>query len=68
MSVLWLHGNGWDELAMMGGAIAIAFLVVKLTTRGGQDEEEDAAAGAPEPGVEHSPGEQRPAGSMKRED
>ena len=38
MSVLLLHGSGWDEFLMLGGAIALAFIVVKITSRAGSDE------------------------------
>jgi hypothetical protein len=33
MSVLLLHGSGWDEFLLLGGAILLAFLIVRLTAR-----------------------------------
>jgi hypothetical protein len=39
--VLLLHGAGWDELLLVGGAILLAFIVVRLTSRGGGDEPAD---------------------------
>lgn len=44
MVVLWWHGGGWDELLLMGGAVALAYLIVKLTVRGRSDEEDEAPA------------------------
>jgi len=55
MNVLFLHGGGWDELALLGVAILIAFLVVRFTTRGDTHQEEP-----PTPGEPSTPGETRP--------
>jgi hypothetical protein len=41
MNILLLHGSGWDEFLLIGGAIALAVLVVKFTSRGGGDEPTD---------------------------
>jgi hypothetical protein len=35
--LLLLHGSGWDELLLMGGAIALAVVIVKFTMRDGDD-------------------------------
>ena len=47
MSALLLHGNGWDEFLLIGGAVLIAFLVVKFTTRGADDEPGEPAEALP---------------------
>jgi hypothetical protein len=41
LNVLLLHGNGWDELLLIGGAILLAVVVVRLTSRSGGDEPAD---------------------------
>jgi hypothetical protein len=41
--LLW-HGNGWDELLLMGGAVAVAIVIVKFTMRDG-----DGPADSPTP-------------------
>ncbi len=38
--VALLHGNGWDELLLMVGAVGAAFVIVKLTMRGGEDDDD----------------------------
>ena len=35
--MLLLHGSGWDELLLIGGAILLAVVVVRLTSRGGDE-------------------------------
>ena len=42
MNLLLLHGSGWDELLLIGGAIFLAYLAVRFTSRGGDDEPTDA--------------------------
>ena len=42
--LLLLHGNGWDELLLMGGAVALAVVIVKFTMRDG-----DGPADTPTP-------------------
>jgi hypothetical protein len=37
--MLLLHGNGWDDLVLMIVAVAVAFVIVKLTMRGGEDDD-----------------------------
>ena len=37
--VALLHGNGWDDLLLMVGAVGVAFVIVKLTMRGGEDDD-----------------------------
>lgn len=41
-SLLLLHGSGWDEFLLMGGAILLAFVIVRLTMRGSRDDPHDA--------------------------
>jgi len=47
MNLLLLHGSGWDEFLLIGGAILLAYLVVRFTSRGADEEPEDAAEPAP---------------------
>jgi hypothetical protein len=44
MPLALLHGSGWDDLLVMGGAVLLAFVIVKLTTRGGGDEPVDPSS------------------------
>jgi hypothetical protein len=46
VKALLLHAGGWDELAIMGVAILLAIVIVKLTMRGQADDEPDEAADA----------------------
>jgi len=41
MTLLLLHGDGWDEFILLGVAILVAFVIVRLATRGGSDGPED---------------------------
>lgn len=38
LNLLWLHGSGWDEFALLGGAVLLAFVIVKVTTRGDESD------------------------------
>jgi hypothetical protein len=31
--LILLHGNGWDEFALLGGAMLVAMLIVNFTMR-----------------------------------
>jgi hypothetical protein len=42
--LLLLHGSGWDEFLLMGGAIVLAVVIVKFTMRDG-----DGPADSPTP-------------------
>ena len=44
MDVVLLHLGGWDELGMLVGAVAIAFVIVKFTTRSDADEQDEPTA------------------------
>ena len=54
MTLLLLHGSGWDEFLLLGGAIFLAFLIVKFTTR---DPDSDTA----EPPTDPEPRRTRPS-------
>ena len=37
MTLLLLHGSGWDELLLMAGAVVLAFVIIKVTMRDSGD-------------------------------
>jgi hypothetical protein len=41
MIPLLLHGNGWDELALTGGAVLLAVVLVYLTSRKKHEEDDE---------------------------
>ncbi len=47
MSLLLLHGSGWDELLLMGGAILLAYVIVKFTMRGGDEDSDEPPTAEP---------------------
>ncbi|MCC7106684.1 MAG: hypothetical protein IT307_16225 [Chloroflexi bacterium] len=42
MNLLLLHGSGWDELALAGGAVLLAVVLVYVTSRKKHDEDDEA--------------------------
>jgi hypothetical protein len=44
MTLLLLHGSGWDEFLLLGGAVFLAYFIVKMTSRGNSDDPDDSAA------------------------
>ena len=47
ISVLLLHGSGWDEFLLMGGAILLAYVIVKFTMRGGDEDSDEPPTAEP---------------------
>ena len=46
MTLLFLNGgNPLDEFLLIAGAILIAYLIVRFTTRGDPDDDQDGAEG-----------------------
>ena len=45
--ILLLHGNGWDEFLLLGGAILVAFLIVRVTSRDSADDPTDPPSATP---------------------
>ena len=44
MSLLLLHAGGWDELLLLGVAVLVAFVIVRLAMRGTGDGPGDTPA------------------------
>jgi hypothetical protein len=44
MGLLLLHAGGWDELLLLGVAILVAFVIVRLAVRGSGDDPGDTPA------------------------
>lgn len=51
-------GNPWDELLMVGGAILLAWIVIRLTTRGdkSKDDKDGGAEGSGDGGADGGSG------------
>lgn len=47
LPVALLHAGGWDEVVFVAIGLAIAWAIIRFTTRGNDETEEDAEADPP---------------------